>query len=128
IDVRGWVTDEELRRLYRNAKGLLLAAREDFGMTAVEAQACGCPIIAFSAGGASDIVQDGINGILFAEQHVDDIVRAVHRFEAMEWPEKQVRCQVETFSREAFQTKVHKFIADRIESKVKPGTTELELA
>ncbi len=128
IDVRGWVTDQELRHLYQSAKGLIFAAREDFGMVAVEAQACGCPVIAFGAGGGSEIVQDGINGILFAEQHVDDIVRAVRRFEAMEWPEKQVRCQVETFSREAFQTKVRKFIADRIQSKVKPGTTELELA
>ncbi len=110
VDFRGWVTDDELRRLYRSAKGLVMAAREDFGMVAVEAQACGCPVIAFGAGGGSETTQEGINGVLFAEQHVDDIVRAVRRFESMTWPVDQVRRQVETFSRENFQVRLRKLI------------------
>lgn len=117
IDIRGWVTDEELRRLYRGAKGLVLAAREDFGMVSVEAQACGCPVIAFSAGGSSETVQDGKNGILFAEQHVDDLVRAIRRFESMMWPVERIRHRVETYSRAAFQTRIRKFVAERTEKK-----------
>ncbi len=128
IDVRGWVTNEELRRLYRNARGLVFAGREDFGMVAVEAQACGCPVIALGAGGSSETVQDGINGTLFAEQHVDDIVRAVRRFESLTWPEEQVRHQVEIFSREAFQTKIRKFVGDRIEEKETPRVAEFQPA
>jgi len=128
IDVRGWVTDEELRRLFRSARGLVFAAREDFGMVAVEAQACGCPVIAFGAGGSAETVQDGVNGILFAEQHADEIVRAVRRFESMAWPEEQVRRQVETFSREAFKTKIRKFIAERAESKAESRIPECQPA
>ena len=128
IDIRGWVTNEELRRLFRSAKGLVFAAREDFGMVAVEAQACGCPVIAFGAGGSSDIVQDGMNGILFAEQHADDIVRTVRRFESMAWPVEQVRCQVETFSSEAFQTKIRKFIAERTAGKAESRIAERQPA
>jgi glycosyltransferase involved in cell wall biosynthesis len=112
-EILGSVSNEELRRLYRSAKGLVVAAREDFGIVTVEAQACGCPVIAFGAGGSTEIVQDGINGILFSEQNPDDIAGAVRRFELMAWPAEQVRSQVETFSREAFQTRIRKFIAGR---------------
>jgi glycosyltransferase involved in cell wall biosynthesis len=119
IEIRAWVSDIELRQLYRQARGLVVAAREDFGIVTVEAQSCGCPVIAFGAGGSSEIVQDGINGILFAEQQADDIVRAVGRFELMAWPAEQVRSQVETFSREAFQSKIRKFITER--TGIRPG-------
>ncbi len=117
IDVRGWVANEELRSLYRRALGLVFAAREDFGMVTVEAQACGCPAIAFGAGGSSEIIQDGMNGVLFSEQHPDDVIRAVRRFETMRWPAEQVRYRVETFSREAFQTGIRKVIAERTGKK-----------
>jgi glycosyltransferase involved in cell wall biosynthesis len=116
VEICGRVTDDELRELYRTARGLVVAAREDFGMMSVEAQSCGCPVIAFSAGGSPEIVQDGINGILFADQHADDIVRAVARSESMTWPVEQVRYQVEKFSRENFQNEIRKFIVDRIET------------
>ncbi|PYS37573.1 MAG: glycosyltransferase family 4 protein [Acidobacteria bacterium] len=128
IDILGWVTDDTLRHLYRTAKALVIAAREDFGIVTVEAQACGCPVIAFGAGGSSEIVQDGINGILFAEQHADDIVRAVRRFELMAWPAAQVRSQVEAFSREAFQTKIRKFIANRTGITMESRNTALQPA
>ena len=117
IEIRGWVTDEELRSLYRRARALVCAAREDFGMTAIEAQACGSPVIAFGAGGSADTVQDGTNGILFAEQHEDDLIHAVRRFETMAWPIEQVRSRVETFSREAFQTRIRKVIEEQTGQK-----------
>ena len=114
VEVRGDVTDDELRWLYRSAKGLVVAAREDFGIVAVEAQSCGCPVIAYGAGGSPEIVQDGVNGILFAEQDADDIARAVLRADSMVWPVEQVRRQVEAFSRETFEHKVREFIASRL--------------
>ncbi|MFI4883073.1 MAG: glycosyltransferase, partial [Phycisphaerales bacterium JB064] len=60
----GRLSDDELRREMRTAAVLLFPQIEDFGITAVEAQACGLPIAARAAGGALDIVQDGITGAL----------------------------------------------------------------
>jgi glycosyltransferase involved in cell wall biosynthesis len=128
VEVPGWVSRDQLRQLYQRAKALIVAAREDFGIMTVEAQACGCPVIAFGAGGSLDIVQDGINGVLFAEQHADDIVRAVGRFELMAWPATQVRSQVEKFSREAFQTQLRKFIAERTRDQADLQARELQPA
>jgi len=113
VEFLGWVTDEELQRLYRSARALVTAGREDFGIVVVEAQACGCPVVALSAGGSLETIQDGVNGILFAEQHVDDIVRAIHRFETMTWPVERVRHQVERFSRENFQARIRSFVSER---------------
>lgn len=128
IELRGWVSNDTLRHLYRTAKGLVVAAREDFGISTVEAVACSCPVIVFGAGGSPEIVRDGISGIIFAQQDADDIVRAVQRFELMEWPAEQVRNQVETFSRDAFQTKIRKFITGRTGIEPETRTNELQPA
>jgi glycosyltransferase involved in cell wall biosynthesis len=128
VELRGWVTDEELRRLYRSAKALVMAAPEEFVIIALEAHVCGCPVIAYGAVGAVETVQDGINGILFAEQRVDEIVDAVRRFEKMTWPVEQVQRRVEMFSRENFQHRIRKFIAERIERNSAAGTTEVQPA
>jgi glycosyltransferase involved in cell wall biosynthesis len=122
------VTDDELRRLYRRAKALVVAAREDFGMVAVEARACGCPVIALGAGGSVETIKDGISGILFGEQHTDEIVRAVRRFESLTWPVERVRQQVEAFSREKFKTGIWKFITERIESNREAHVSEVQPA
>jgi glycosyltransferase involved in cell wall biosynthesis len=106
----------------------VVAAREDFGITTVEAQACGCPVIAFGAGGSLDIVQDGINGILFTEQHADDIARAVRRFDTMTWQTERVRSHVRKFSRESFQIKIREFISGRLEFQSKSWSAELQPA
>jgi glycosyltransferase involved in cell wall biosynthesis len=97
-------------------------------MVTVEAQACGCPVIAFGAGGAAETVQDGSNGIVFAEQTVDAIVHAVRRFEGMAWTAEQVRRRVETFSREIFQARIRQFIAERIESSAYARAAEVQPA
>jgi glycosyltransferase involved in cell wall biosynthesis len=128
IHFAGWVTDEELRRLYQTARGLISAAREDFGMTAIEAQACGCPVIAFGAGGSLETVRDGLSGILFAEQSADDLIRAIRKFETMPWPEERVRQQVEMFSREAFKTRIRKIIDERQQAKQESRNFALETA
>jgi glycosyltransferase involved in cell wall biosynthesis len=57
------------------------AAEEDFGITTVEAQSCGTPIIAYEKGGYLETVVDGKTGLFFKTQSVQDIIDAVQRFE-----------------------------------------------
>jgi glycosyltransferase involved in cell wall biosynthesis len=117
IHFAGWVTDDQLRGLYQRARGLIFPGREDFGIIAVEASACGCPVIAFGAGGALETVRDGLNGLFFAEQSANDLIRAIRRFETMAWPKDQVRHQVEIFSRESFKTGFWKIIGKPQQTK-----------
>jgi glycosyltransferase involved in cell wall biosynthesis len=67
-------------QLLGNARGFVCAAEEDFGIAMVEAQAAGCPVIAYKAGGALETVVDGVTGLFFAEQSAESLIDVIHRF------------------------------------------------
>jgi glycosyltransferase involved in cell wall biosynthesis len=66
----------------QRAKAFVFAAEEDFGITPVEAQACGTPILAFGRGGAMETVVDGETGYFFSEQTIDCLIETIEAFEA----------------------------------------------
>ncbi|KAB1063973.1 glycosyltransferase [Salibacter halophilus] len=72
---------DDFHRYLRRARGFIFAGKEDFGITMVEAQACGTPLIAYGKGGASEIVKPNKTGVLFKEQTVDSLTKAVIDFE-----------------------------------------------
>ena len=88
IEFRGAVSQETLIGLMQQARALVFAAEEDFGITLVEAQACGTPVIAYGHGGAADIIigseRKDPTGILFPRQDEDSLLQALDRFEARE--------------------------------------------
>lgn len=73
----GRLSDHQLRAHYRTARALLFPQIEDFGITAVEAQACGCPVVARRAGGALDSVIENRTGSFFDEPNAEAIARAI---------------------------------------------------
>jgi glycosyltransferase involved in cell wall biosynthesis len=95
----------EFLKLMSRAKAFVFAAEEDFGITMAEAQACGTPVIAFGKGGAAEIVQNGITGVLFTEQNVESIVEAVAKFESNPelYQPKTISETAQRFSNQAFR-------------------------
>jgi glycosyltransferase involved in cell wall biosynthesis len=116
ITLRGAVPPDELVRLIQSARALVVAAEEDFGITMVEAQACGTPIISFGRGGALDIiVTDGPGdptGVLFQEQSCDAIIEAVERFESLTPVISPEACRANAirFSSEVFRARIHDLV------------------
>lgn len=86
VSILGYQSFEVLKDHMQRAKAFVFAAEEDFGITPVEAQACGTPVIAFGKGGAVETVRDihspQATGVLFATQTVDAVVQAVETFES----------------------------------------------
>jgi glycosyltransferase involved in cell wall biosynthesis len=82
VEFLGHVSRDRMRDLLLHARGFVFAAREDFGILPVEAQACGTPVLAFGAGGARETVVDGVTGLFFDTQTPQAIADGVRRFEA----------------------------------------------
>ena len=84
IDFLGFQPEETVARLLGKARGFICAAEEDFGIAMVEAQAAGCPVIAYRGGGALETVIDGVTGIFFPEQTSASLLEAIEQFQDVE--------------------------------------------
>jgi glycosyltransferase involved in cell wall biosynthesis len=80
IEFLGYQPDEVVAQLVSKALGFVCAAEEDFGIAIVEAQAAGCPVIAYKAGGALETVTAGMTGLFFEEQSAVSLIDAIQRF------------------------------------------------
>jgi glycosyltransferase involved in cell wall biosynthesis len=117
VQVVGHLPFEAMRRTMQQARAFLFAAEEDFGISVVEAQACGTPVIAYGRGGALETVRDEKSamptGLFFAEQSVPAIIDAVERFERQ--PElfrpEYCRLNAEQFSADQFRESLLGFVA-----------------
>jgi glycosyltransferase involved in cell wall biosynthesis len=113
VELLGQLTDKELWLEYAQAKGFIALAREeDFGMTVVEAMAAGTPVIAFNGGGFKETVVDGETGILIEDTDVLTLEKAFKRFEEIKWDKEKIQKQAGKFSREIFEEKIKKVVAD----------------
>ncbi len=100
----GWRSDNEIRDLYGRARALVFPGVEDFGLVPVEAQACGCPVVAFARGGVTETVIPGESGYFFREQTAESLNRAVRRLELEPLDPERVLASGRRFSRQRFLT------------------------
>ena len=103
VSFAGWLSDEEIRDLYRRCRAVLMPGVEDFGMVPVEAQACGRPVIALAEGGALDSVVDGVTGILVQDPTVDAFSAALDDAATRRFDSPTIRRHAESFGKGRFQ-------------------------
>ena len=100
-----WQPQDKLKEYYAKAQAVIYPQKEDFGITAVEAQAAGTPVIAYKKGGALDSVIDGKSGIFFSEKSPKSIVDAVQRFRKMSFGHDDLIENAKRFDKEIFKQK-----------------------
>ncbi|MBI2327239.1 glycosyltransferase [Candidatus Curtissbacteria bacterium] len=106
IEFLGAVSKEQLRNLYQNAKALIVTQEEDFGIAAVEAQACGLPVIAYSKGGVREIIIEGQTGLFFSDQSAISLQDAIIRASKVKWNSTACRNNTLRFSQAEFVSKL----------------------
>jgi glycosyltransferase involved in cell wall biosynthesis len=117
VKMLGYQPFETLLVYMQRARAFIFAAEEDFGITLLEAQACGTPVIAFGKGGALETIK-GLSdipdktGVFFYEQTVDAIIAAVNKFDLIESEIDSLTCRNNAlrFSPENFRVKFKEFI------------------
>lgn len=115
ITLMGYQPFSVLKEKMQKAKAFVFAAEEDFGITPLEAQACGTPVIAFGRGGALETVRSGTDdatGIFFLRQDISSIQKAVDEFERNKEKFVAVNCRknAEKFSIQNFRDTFRKYM------------------
>jgi glycosyltransferase involved in cell wall biosynthesis len=112
IKFLSFISNEHLNLLYNGAQALIFPQIEDFGLVAVEAQACGVPIIALNRGGAREIVEDGQTGVLFNNQSVDDLIMAIKKFQIIKFNKENIRKSALRFSKNKFKKAILEMVTN----------------
>jgi glycosyltransferase involved in cell wall biosynthesis len=112
----GRVEDEQIAALYASARAVVVPSMEEFGITAVEAQAAGRPVIAAAAGGALETVRDGETGRLATLDDVDSFARAIEGIERLDFDPARAVANAERFSVAAFQRRLSAHVENALQS------------
>ena len=112
VEFLGACTDDEIRELYRGARGVLLPGEEDFGIAPVEALACGRPVIGLARGGVTETVEDGATGVLVDELSPEAFADGISRSDALSFDSGYIREQALRFSRGRFQDAMRRCIEE----------------
>jgi len=107
------VSAEKLRELYQNARALVFAGVEDFGIAFAESQACASPVIALDLGGVRDIVVDRVTGLLYADGTVAGLKKAIADFSRLDFSAAAIRENSLRFSAARFRAELGQFISAR---------------
>jgi glycosyltransferase involved in cell wall biosynthesis len=111
IEFLGWLPDEQVRGYLARCQALIHPGAEDFGLTPLEAQASGRPVIAYGAGGALSSVIDGVTGLFFHERTPNALAEALARFRSDHFDPLVARRHAEAFDITCFQRRIAEFIA-----------------
>jgi len=107
---KGKVTDRELISYYKNCRALIFPGEEDFGITMVEVQLAGKPVIAFKAGGAVEIVKNKVTGVFFVRQNVSALCSVLINFKDNRYNSKDCRKNAQRFSEKKFKKEFLNFL------------------
>ncbi len=120
IRFMGRLSDQDVLHYYAHCRALLFPGEEDFGITPLEAQAAGRPVIAYGAGGALASVVEGVTGEFFREQTVESLATVLAAFNERMYNAHVIRNHALEFDKPRFRRRILQFI----EAKMNEGKAQ----
>ncbi len=110
VEFLGFVPNEHLPRLMARCKALVFPGLEDFGITPVQAQAAGRPVIAFRGGGALDTVIPALTGEFFDAATVDSLKAVWRNFDPDAYNPDAIRKHARRFDASIFDQRITAYV------------------
>ncbi|MCB2153380.1 glycosyltransferase [bacterium] len=110
VDFRGWVPQEDLRDAYQHCRALLYPGVEDYGIAALEAQACGRPVLALRAGGVTETVVEDKTGRFFEGEDAESLAELLTGFQEEDYSQSEARMHACKFSPANFRHELAQWI------------------
>jgi glycosyltransferase involved in cell wall biosynthesis len=117
VEFLGRASDVELAELYSSARAVIVPSMEEFGITAVEAQAAGRPVIAAAAGGATETVIDGETGLLARPDDVNSFKQAIEDIDRLDFDPARAVQNAQRFSVSTFQQRLAEEVSRALEDR-----------
>jgi len=118
IKFLGHLSDQKLAEVYNNCQALIFPAEdEDFGIVPVEAMSFGKPVIALKSGGVKETVVEGKTGVFFDEPTVENLIKAIKKFQGLTISPTDCLKQAKKFSKKRFQREIKKFVKEKLKEK-----------
>lgn len=112
--IKGDLPDMMLNYVLAGSKALIIPSEEDFGLTSLEAQAMGKPVVAFRRGGALETVIENKTGIFFASQTVESLIEAIKKLDFIKINPADCRANANKFSKEKFTRDFRQTVASLV--------------
>jgi len=115
------ISDEQLIRLYSFAKALIFPQYEDYGLTPLEANACGRPVIAYARGGVLETMvpfngknENEATAIFFNAQNEESLEEAILKSYNVQFNSVAIRKHAELFDAQIFIKKIQEYIKSKV--------------
>ena len=115
VKLLGFVPDADLPDLLARCRAFVWPGEEDFGISPLQANAAGRPVIAYGAGGALETIVEGVTGVFFTEQSVAAIIRAVEAYDPLSADPAACRSNAEQYDIALFKRRIDAFVTRKLE-------------
>jgi len=121
VEYQGFLSTAELQQRLRQCRALLMTPRwvEAFGNVAIEALACGVPVIAYRRGGPAEIIEDGKTGFLVEPDSVEGLVEAMGNLDKIDRCACRQRVEAE-YSNQAMGDRIEQWFQDILSRRLSP--------
>lgn len=116
VEFHGRLPDADVTELMEGCRAFCLPGREDFGMTPVEANAAGKPVVALGAGGALESLQEGVTGTFFTRHEPDAVLEAIRRCDRVDTSPEVIASMARRFSPAVFRTRLLEVLHARLDA------------